>query len=95
MLILLVPAAYNLFANNPGISSPDTLNSMITNAKNLYGMYDWHPAFYCMVLRGIQKVWDSTYAVILVQYFFYAYVVTELLLYLRKKTSVYKGLQTI
>lgn len=85
ILILLVPAAYNLFANNPGISSTDTLNSMITNAKNLYGMYDWHPAFYCMVLRVIQKVWDSTYAVILVQYFFYAYVVTELLLYLRKK----------
>lgn len=67
------------------MSSPDTSNSMITNAHNLTGMLDWHPAFYCMVLRVILKVWDSTYAVILVQYFFWGYVMTEGLLYLRKK----------
>lgn len=85
VLILLVPAAYNLFANNPGISSPDTIKSMITNAQNLHGMYDWHPVFYCIVLRVIEEIWNSTYAVIIVQYFFWAYVVTELMLYLRKK----------
>lgn len=85
VLILLIPAAYNLFANNPGISSTDTLVTMITNARQLHGMYDWHPPFYCMVLRVILEIWDSTYAVILVQHFFWAYVVTELMLYLRKK----------
>lgn len=84
-MVLLIPAAYNLFANNPGISSNDTYNCMVVNAKNLYGMYDWHPFFYCLILRIIQKVWDSTYAVILVQYFFWIYVMLELLLYLRKK----------
>lgn len=84
-VLLLLPATYNLFANNPGITSADTLNSMVTNAQNLHGMYDWHPAFYCMVLRVIEEVWNSTYAVIIVQYFFWAYVVIELLLYLRKK----------
>lgn len=85
VLLLLVPAAYNLYAYNPGISSYDTGVSMITNAQNLRGMYDWHPVFYCMVLRAIEEVWNSPYAVILVQYFFWAYVVTELMLYLRKK----------
>lgn len=85
VLLLLVPAAYNLFAYNPGISSTDTWMTMITNAQNLRGMYDWHPAFYCMVLRAIEEVWNSPYAVILVQYAFWAYVVTELMLYLRKK----------
>ncbi len=83
--LLVIPAAYNLFANNPGMSSPDTDTSMIINAKHLHGMRDWHPAFYCMVLRAIITVWDSTYAVILVQYFFWSYVMAELLLYLRGK----------
>lgn len=85
IFILLVPAVYNLFANNPGISSDDTVSSMIINAQHLQGMYDWHPAFYCMVLRVIEEIWNSTYAVIIAQYFFWAYVVTELMLYFRKK----------
>lgn len=85
LCLLVLPAAYNLFANNPGISSPDTVACMIGQAKSLHGSEDWHPAFYCMVLRAIETVWDSTYAVILVQYFFWAYVCIELLLYLRKK----------
>ena len=84
-IILLLPASYNLFANNPGISSFDTVQSMITNAQHLNGMYDWHPAFYCMVLRVIQMVSNTTYAVIVVQYFFWAYVIVELLLFLRRK----------
>lgn len=83
--ILLLPAAMNLVANNPGISDVDTYESFEKYAQNLYGMYNWHPAFYSMILRQIQKVWNSTYAVIIVQYFFWAYVVSELLLYLRKK----------
>lgn len=83
--VLLVPALYNLFANNPGISSKDTMTTMISNAQHLHGMNDWHPAFYCMVLRAIEKVSNTTYAVIIVQYFFWAYVVNELLLYLRRK----------
>lgn len=84
-LILILPATYNLYANNPGISSYDTWQSMVINAHNLVGMYDWHPAFYCMILRVIQMIWDSTYAVIVVQYFFWAYVMVEFFLYLRKK----------
>lgn len=84
-LFLLLPAFYNLIANNPGISSTDTLASMVYNAHDLRGMMDWHPAFYCMVLGMILKIWDSTYAVILVQYLFWLYVMLEFLLYLRKK----------
>ncbi len=83
--ILLLPAVYNLLANNPGISSVDTVDCMITNAQHLHGMVDWHPAFYCMVLRVIEEIWNSTYAVIIVQYFFWAYVMDELLLFLRKR----------
>lgn len=83
--LLLLPTCYNLFANNPGISSPDTATCMIDNAKHLHGMYGWHPLFYCMILKVIQKVSDTTYAVIAAQYFFWAYVANELLLYLRKR----------
>ena len=82
---LLVPAFYNLLANNPGISNVDTYYCMIYFAQNLHGMYDWHPAFYCMVLRIIEEISNTTYAVIAVQYFFWGYVINELLLYLRKK----------
>lgn len=82
---LLLPAIFHLIAFNPGISSPDTWVCMIQNAKNLGGMLDWHPAFYCIVLRVIQKTWDSTYAVVFVQYFFWLYVMIEFLLVLRKK----------
>ena len=85
VLTLLVPAFINLIAFNPGISSIDTADSMLINAWNLEGMYDWHPFFYCLILRGLLEIWNSTYMVILVQYLFYAYVVTELMLYLRKK----------
>lgn len=85
LCLLLIPAIYNLYANNPGISSYDTRSCMIYSAHNLHGMSDWHPAFYCMILGGILTVWDSTYAVIIMQYLFWSYVFVELLLYLRKK----------
>ena len=83
--ILIIPAIYNLIANNPGISSQDTVQCMITQAQHIRGSKDWHPPFYCMLLRFIESVWNSTYAVIFVQYFFWIYVCVELLLYLRKK----------
>ena len=85
LLILILPAAYNLYAYNPGISTVDTGRSILENAKHLHGMFDWHPFFYCLVLRVILEIWDSTYAVILVQYIFYSYVILELILYLKKK----------
>lgn len=84
-LVLLLPAVYCLIAYNPGISSWDTLVTMARGAHHLHGIGDWHPAFYNMVLRAIQKISDTTYAVIAVQYFFWAYVMIELLLFLRKK----------
>ena len=49
-----------LVAFKPGISSPDTHSTMVTNAKNIYGMFDWHPFFYSLVTRKIEQVWDST-----------------------------------
>lgn len=84
-LLILLPAVYNLIANNPGISDVDTYESFEKYAQNLYGMYNWHPAFYSIVLHKIQRIWNSTYAVILVQYFFWTYVIMELCLYLREK----------
>lgn len=83
--ILVGPALLNLYANNPGITSRDTYDSLVVNAHHLQGMENWHPAFYCMILRVIIGVWDSTYAVILVQYALWVYVILEGLLYLRKK----------
>lgn len=83
--LLVIPGLYNLFANNPGMSSPDTYYCMITSAHNLHGTENWHPAFYCMILRLIQIIWDSTYTVIIAQYFFWTYVMCEFFLFLKKK----------
>jgi len=88
--ILLIPSALALVAFNPGISSPDTFSTMVTNAKNIYGMFDWHPFFYSLVTRKIEQVWDSTYAMIFFQWTMYIYVIIELMVYLRsKKVSEY------
>lgn len=84
-LILLVPAVYNLYANNPGISTVDTALTLAQSAHQLYGNTNWHPFFYNAVLGIIIRIWDSTYAVILVQYFFWIYVLLELFFYLREK----------
>lgn len=83
--ILLVPTALALIAFNPGISSPDTYDTMVKNAKNIHGMFDWHPFFYILLTRKIEQVWDSTYAMILFQWTMYIYVIVELLVYLRSK----------
>ncbi len=85
ILILLMPAIYNLYANNPGISTVDTALTLAQSAHQLHGNTNWHPLFYNAMLAIIIRIWDSTYAVILVQYFFWIYVLLEFLLYLRKK----------
>ena len=88
--ILLIPSALALVAFNPGLSSPDTHSTMVTNAKNIYGMFDWHPFFYSLVTRKIEQVWDSTYAMVFFQWTMYIYVIIELMVYLRsKKVSEY------
>ena len=84
LILLIIPTCYNLFANNPAISNGDSLG-IICNAHALYGIADWHPAFYCMVIGAIIRIWDSTYAIILFQYLFWIYVIAELLIFLRKK----------
>ena len=85
LLCLLGPAAINLYANNPGIGSWDTWFCMIDNARDLYAMNGWQPPIYCLILKMILRVWNSTYAVIIWQYLFWSYVMLELLLYVRKK----------
>lgn len=82
-LLQLVPLWFNLIAFNPGITSPDSVACMLT--QEIWHSSDWYPAFYRMIIRAILWVWNSTYAVILVQHFFWVYVCLELLLYLRKK----------
>lgn len=84
-VLLIVPTIFNLAANNPGISSPDTEVCLTTNIRNFRGMYDWHPAFYCMILKLLSCIWDTTYMIIIWQYVFWLYVMLEGLLYLRKK----------
>jgi len=83
--VLMIPTVLNLVANNPGISLQDTMTNMLENAHNIRGMLDWHPAIYAMLLRVIFMVWDSTYAVLLVQYAFWIYVMLEFFMYIRKK----------
>lgn len=81
---LIIPACYALYAFNPGISSPDTENCLVA-AHHIRNMVYWHPPFYCMLLKLIIMIWDSTYAVIIVQIFFWTYVVLEGMLFVRKR----------
>lgn len=73
-LLLLIPVLIVLAAFNPGFSSYDTNECLAQYAHNIRNMPDWHPPFYIMILKIIITVWDSTYAVILVQIFFWIYV---------------------
>ena len=83
--ILLVPSVLALIAFNPGISTYDTYATMVGNAKNIHGMFDWHPFFYSLLTRKIEQIWDSTYAMIFFQWTMYIYIIVELLVYLRSK----------
>lgn len=85
LIFLLGPAAINLYANNPGITSWDTWFCMIDNTRNIYEMNSWHPPIYCLLLKMILNIWNSTYAVILFQYLFWIYVILEFMLFLKRK----------
>lgn len=83
--LLLIPAFYALYAFNPGITGSDTVSCMAIAAHHIRNMENWHPPFYCMLLKAIMLLWDSTYAIILVQFFFWVYVWLEGFLFLRKR----------
>lgn len=84
-VILLVPLELYLYVYNPGISSVDTVDTMITNGKNIYGMFDWHPFFYCWVTMILTSIWDSPYMMVFSQQFMYVFILVELFLFLRRK----------
>lgn len=83
--LILLPECVMLYAFNPGITNIDTYICMVVNAEHLYQMADWHPFFYCWVLKQILNIWNSTYAIIAVQFLFATYVETELLVFAGKK----------
>lgn len=83
--VLIIPAIYFLYVFNPGITSPDAYSTMVEHAPHLRGMLDWHPVFYCMVLRIIENIWNSTYAIIIFHYLMWVYVWLEFLLLLREQ----------
>lgn len=66
-MLIIVPNLFFLAALNPGISSYDTWECMVRDAHNIIGMTNWHPPFYVIFLKMIITVWDSPYAVVLVQ----------------------------
>ena len=85
VLILLVPLEIYLYVYNPGITSVDTVDTMITNGKNIHGMFDWHPFFYCWVTMLLTSIWDSPYIMVFSQQLMYVFVLVELFLFLRRK----------
>lgn len=102
-LFLIGPAVFCLYVYNPGITSYDTYAAMLENAMHLHGMVDWHPAFYCIIIRIIETIWNSTYSVIIFHYIFWLLIVLDLLLFLREEgisertliiVSLFLGLNT-
>lgn len=83
--LIAIPAIFALIAYNPGISSQDTKYCLAIAAHALRGMNNWHPPFYCALLKVIISIWDSTYAVIFIQIVFFVYVFLELFLLVRSK----------
>lgn len=84
-VVIIVPACFALVAFNPGISSYDTNECLAIYAHNIKNMPNWHPPFYVLLLKLIITVWDSTYAVIIVQFVFWEFVVLELIAFLYRK----------
>ena len=80
---------YYVRAFNPAISSPDTAFCMNYAINSIRGVMNWHPPFYILWLKAIVRVWNSTYAVLMVQYVWFAFVFLEgmRLLYRKGMTS--------
>lgn len=85
ILILAILPVVALIAFNPGIVSEDTVNCLAIYAHNIVGMPDWHPPFYILCLKLIISIWDSTYAVVLVQILFWLFVMFQMLAFLRRQ----------
>ena len=75
--ILMFVAVYYIRAFNPAISSPDTLACLYPAFNSIYGINDFHPPFYILWLKSIVCLWNSVYAVLLVQYIWFALVFFE------------------
>ncbi|RHP50071.1 hypothetical protein DWZ37_09600 [Clostridiaceae bacterium AF31-3BH] len=75
--IIMFVAMYFVRAFNPAISSPDTVFCMNYAINSIRGVMNWHPPFYILWLKAIVRVWNSTYAVLLVQYVWFAFVFLE------------------
>ena len=84
-MILVILPVVTLIAFNPGIISEDTVNCLAVYAHDIVGMPDWHPPFYILCLKLIISIWDSTYAVILVQILFWLFVMVQMLAFLRRQ----------
>ena len=64
-------------AFNPAISTPDTVFCMNYAINSIFGVVNWHPPFYILWLKSIVRIWNSTYAVLLVHYAWFAFVFLE------------------
>lgn len=95
-VIMLVAVTY-MRAFNPAISSPDTIFCMEHAVNSVRGIVNWHPPFYILWLKAIVSVWDSAYAVLLVQYVWFILVFLEGMrfLYRRGISSVFIIVVTI
>ena len=101
IVIASIPFFIFLYAFNPGFSSEDTTECLALYAHSIQNMPDWHPPFYCMLLRVLIKINDSTYMVIMAQYIMWLYVLLEIIYLLlnmgisRKVLYIFTGLVSI
>lgn len=75
-IILFVALCY-MRAFNPAISSPDSLSCLGPAINSIRGIINWHPPFYILWLKAIVRIWNSTYAVLLVHYVWFSFVFLE------------------
>lgn len=75
--MIMFVAMYYIRAFNPASSSPDTVYCMYYAINSIRGITNWHPPFYILWLKVIVNIWNSAYAVVVVQYLWFSFVFLE------------------
>lgn len=67
--------ALYVIAFNPCVGTYDTVYTMtLAVTDGVQGMQDYQPPFYVLWLETILKIWETPYAVVIVQFIFFVYV---------------------
>ena len=84
--VLMVNYIVWIYAFNPCITTPDSHSIFdLIHSTGIYGMVDWHPPFYVMVVSLLLNIWDSVTFIVLLQCLIYSFLLVRIANYLYKE----------